>query len=271
MKRVLKGNEPTSLTNYRKTEPQSSWQQMKDDPFSGGKKAYLDCRENLIDGQGGLCAYCEIDIRDNNPLKCRVEHFHPKSDITPGHNWALDWVNLLGVCAGGSYAYNSEPGHHLEPTDENLSCDAHKDRMIQSGKLLDKCEGWILNPVQLVAFPSLFRLEISSGKLTADPTTCAASAPLPGNEHATVEALVEHTIAMLNLNCDRLNQARKIILWDIERNIKKQRDAGLSPQHGMMNLAQRYFRLQWQGFFTTIRFRLGDAAESRLAEIHFQG
>lgn len=271
MKRVLIGNEPTRLANYRIAEPQSSWQHLKADPFLGGKEAYGDCRQQLISDQGGLCAYCEIDIRDNDSLKSRVEHFHPKSDVTVVHNWALDWDNLLGVCAGGSYPYNSEQGHYLHPTAENLSCDAHKDQMIQTGKLPNQCEGWILNPNQLAAFPSLFKLDMSSGKLIPNAVTCTASLPFSDNEHGTVEALVEHTISMLNLNCDRLNQARISIIRDIEHNKKKQRAAGLTPQQGMTKLAQRYFSVHWHGFFTTIRHCLGPTAEAYLATIHFQG
>lgn len=271
MKRLNTGQEPIRLTNYRNSAPQSTWQQMKDDPFFGGAEAYIDCRKSLIDHQGGICAYCEIEIRDNDPLKCRIEHFHPKSDITPLYNWALDWRNFLGVCSGGSYAYNNAPGHYLQPAAENLSCDAHKNQMIQSGKLAENCEGWILNPAQLGAFPCLFSLEMRSGKLNPNPAACAASEPPPANAHGNLEALVQYTIDVLNLNCDRLKQARLRVIWNIEHNKKKQREAGLSYQQGMTNLADLYFRLQWHAFFTTIRLCLGANAESHLGKIQFQG
>lgn len=157
MKRVLKGDEPVTLTTYRNAAPLSSWEQMKTDPHNGGQQAYADCRRDGIQDQKGLCAYCEIDIRDNNPLKCRVEHFHPKSDTITSHNWALDWQNMLTVCNGGNNPHIANSGFHLKPTDENLSCDAHKDRMIQTKRLAKDCEGWILNPLQLEAFPSLLK------------------------------------------------------------------------------------------------------------------
>lgn len=64
-------------------------------------------------------------------MKCRVEHFHPKSDQDPACNWAPAWGNLLVVCNGGSHPHVATPGYCLEPTTDNLSCDAHKDRMIQ--------------------------------------------------------------------------------------------------------------------------------------------
>lgn len=271
MKRVLKPSEPPALTSYRSAVPDSTWQAMKSDTAFNGPVAYNDCRSQLIANQGGLCAYCEIDIRDNAPLKCRVEHFHPKSDIAPAHNWALDWGNLLGVCAGGSYAHTSTPGHYLFPTNANLSCDAHKDQMIQSGKLSEQCDGWILNPAQLQASPTLFKLEMSTGKLQPNLGVCAISPPWPNNQHADLQALVQHTIDMLNLNCDRLIQARRRIIWDIEHNKKKQRDAGHTPQQGMNNLVQYYLRQCWPGFFTTIRLCLGATVEAHLTNIRYQG
>lgn len=271
MKRVLKGGEPTNLTHYRNAAPQGTWDAMKTDAHYGGQQAYDDCRRDLIGQQKGLCAYCEIDIRDNNPLKCRVEHFHPKSDISPRHNWALDWQNMLGVCNGGSYEHVREDGFYLEPRDKNLSCDAHKDKMIQSGRLPAQCDGWILNPVQLAAFPTLFVIEKSTGKILPDASGCANHPPIQNNQHASIEALVERTIDMLNLNCDRLTTVRLRVIWDIERNKKKERESGVTAQQGLANLAQYYFHFQWKAFFTTIRLCLGQPAETYLQSINFQG
>lgn len=271
MKRVRKGNEPSTLEAYREAAPQSSWEQMKNDPHHEGRQAYQDCRKDSIQDQGGLCAYCEIDIRDNNPLTCRVEHFHPKSDTSTPHNWALDWQNMLGVCNGGSNPHIAADGFVLPPIAENLSCDAHKDRMIQSKQLAEQCEGWLLNPLHMQAFPSLFRLNKSTGFLSPNTAACAAHPPWPNNQHESLEELVRHTIDMLNLNCDRLAQQRLRVIRDIENNKKSQRSQGFSPQQGMSNLAGRYFRITWPGFFTTIRLFLGEAAEAHLQSLHFQG
>lgn len=270
MKRVLKPEEPTLLTRFRRAAPQSTWQNMKDDANFGGPAAYKECRKQVLAAQGGICAYCEIDISDNDPLKCRVEHFHPKSDISPAHNWALDWNNLLGVCAGGSYKSGSAP-YTQEPLAQNLSCDAYKDQMIQSGKLSEQCEGWILNPIELVASPSLFQIDKSTGKLVPNSSHCAAAPAWPSNKHADIEALVQHTINMLNLNCDRLCQARIVLIRDIERNKKKQRDQGFSAAEGLNNLATYYLKRRWPGFFTTIRICLGVSAETHLAIMEYQG
>lgn len=271
MKTVLKGGEPATLTNYRVAVPLGGWEEMKINPHFGGQAAYQDCRSQLVNQQGGLCAYCEIDIRDNDPLKCRVEHFHPKSDLPPPHNWALDWQNMLAVCNGGSYEYIGAAGFYLEPMSQNLSCDAHKDKMIQTNKLPAQCEGWILNPIQLTAFPILFSLDKFTGQLFPNSISCAAHPAIVNNQHASVEALVKNTIDMLNLNCERLNKSRLLVIRDIESNKKKQRQAGFDAQQGLGNLAQRYFQTSWQAFFTTIRLCLGDAAKVHLQSINYQG
>ena len=270
MKRVLKGNEPLSLRTFRTAVPSGQWQYMRDDALFGGQQAYADCRKSTIADQGGLCAFCEIDIRDNDPLKCHVEHFHPKSDISPTKNWALDWNNLLGVCNGGSYAHTPTPGHYLAPRDENLSCDQHKDQMIQRGKLPNACEGWILNPLQLCSQPSIFQLALSTGKLGAHPINCGLIS-INGNKHASTEALVEYTIDMLNLNCDRLLKSRLVIIRHIENAKKRQRQLGFNAADGLTNLSREYFRRRWLGFFSTYRICLGNSAEAHLTSIGYQG
>lgn len=267
MKRVLKGQEPQELIAYRSVYPYGNWESSRNDV------AYTVCRHRLVHDQLGLCAYCEIDIAADKPLQCRVEHFHPKSDSTPELNWALDWQNFLGVCAGGSQRYDLPP-YSLEPLRENLSCEAFKDTIIQTGGLQVQCEGWILSPTQMFAFPCLFDLQKSTGRLFPNAAGCALVANVEGNRHATIALLVEHTIGMLNLNCDRLCVARRRIIWDIERNKKKQREQGFTPLQGMRNLAEHYLRnsqTNWPRFFTTIRICLGVYAEAQLEAIGFQG
>jgi uncharacterized protein (TIGR02646 family) len=263
LKRVNPGHEPSELQIYREKRPQSTWEEMKADRDAGGSTAYEVCRQQLINSQGGICAYCEIDIRDNNPLKCRVEHFHPKSD-SQTYNWALNWQNLLGVCAGGSSKYLKEAEHYSPPLPANLSCDAYKDHQITKKKLPEQCEGWILNPMQIPAFPSLFQIEKSTGKLHPSSAAELADLALPDNQHDDLVSLVQHTIDMLNLNCDRLSQARLRIIRDIERRKKQERLAGYNAQQGLSNIAKYYMRQQWPGFITTIRLCLGKAVEDHL-------
>lgn len=86
MKQVLRQQEPVELVDYRRAVPHSTWEQLKSDVHFGGPVAYNACRTQLIADQGGICAFCEIDIRSNDPRQCRIEHFHPKSDISNAHN-----------------------------------------------------------------------------------------------------------------------------------------------------------------------------------------
>jgi len=267
VKRVVRLDEPVELEQYRGSNPQSSWEQMRND--ATGRVAYEAVRRQLLEGQGGLCGFCELGLHDHDPLKCRVEHFHPKSDTSTPHNWALDWQNVIVVCMGGSQRYLGPP-HTLEPLPENLSCDAHKDQMIKAGRLTEQCEGWIVAPVDIPHCPCLFFLEKSTGRLEPDELACA-NVTFPDNRHASTEALVLHTITMLNLNCTRLCEARKRILWHIERSKKKLRDSGAHPDEALQALSERYFRQRWPAFFTTIRFCLGPAAEKYLADVEFQG
>lgn len=260
MKRVAKGAEPTSLHAYRLAQLDASWEEMRGDALHGGLQAYADIRTQTHHDQGGLCAYCEIDIRDNHPLKSRIEHFHPKSDTrNPAMNWALAWPNMLAVCAGGSYRYGQAP-HTLEPLEENLSCDAHKDRLIQQNRLAEACEGWVLDPLRLPGWPvSLLALNKFTGELRADEARCGVFDPWPGNHHADMAALVTYTIAALNLNCTRLCEARLRVVRDVEHNKKKQRLAGFGPEQGLKNLAERYLRQRWPGFVSTLCLCLGAA------------
>lgn len=267
MKRVIRLDEPAELTAYRTENPANTWDQMRGDAL--GRTAYEAVRRQLVTGQDGLCGFCEIGIHDIDPLRCRVEHFHPKSDNSTAHNWALDWQNMIAVCMGGSQRHQ-QPPHALEPLPENLSCDAYKDQMINTGLLAEHCEDWIIDPLELPAFPCLFFLEKSTGRLLPNADQCA-NTELPGNQHQNTQALVQHTIDMLNLNCTRLCEARKRVIWDIEHNKKKFRLQNINPKQALDTLAERYFRQHWPSFFTTIRLCLGTAAEQYLADTGFQG
>ena len=266
MKHTDKGPEPISLQAYRLAKPAATWDDLRNDALFGGEQAYKDIRTQTHADQGGVCAYCEIDVGNNDPLKSRIEHFHPKADTSTPMNWALDWPNMLAVCLGGSYRHGSAP-HTLEPLASNLSCDAHKDLLIQQGQLSSACEGWVINPLLLPGSPCLFRVDKFKGELLPHEGHCAAAAPWPGNMHADLQTLVAHTIKVLNLNCPRLCAARLAVVHDIERNKKKIAALKLKPEEGMARLAQRYLQHRWPAFVTTIRSCLGAAAEARMAAL----
>ncbi len=272
MKRVGKGSEPATLTAYRRAVPTSDWEQMRNDGPFNGRQAYQDCRQDTIADQKGLCAFCEMDIRSNNPMYCRVEHFHAKSDRSTGHNWALDWNNMLAVCNGGDNPHAGAPGFFRLPMIDNLSCDAHKNHMVQTGNLPKACEGLILNPLHLPALPSLFCLDKSTGELKPDHDVCATvKLDPPGVQKKSTSDRVQHTIDMLNLNCDRLTENRLRIIRDVEKNKKRQRVRGYNAQQGLDNLARKYFRQAWPGYFSTILLCLGEAGQRYLRGKNYSG
>lgn len=287
MKRCNKLNEPPSLATYRNAQPNSTWEAMKDDPWHGGQQAYHEIKQTLVQGQRGLCAYCELRITkgfsetelDASRPEQRVEHFHPKSDQNPNHNWALDWSNLWAVCHGGSQAplagLPANASTYLEPLAINLSCDAHKDQQITLGKLASDPKGYLLAPNDVVAFPQLFQFA-PDGAPEACLENCA-TVVIPNNRYADTATLVSRTIEHLNLGCNRLNRNRSKVKGQLIKQIEllRKRAKGESPQNAMLKLARRIFSSDtntlWPEYFTFLRWSLGKSAEEHLKSVQFMG
>jgi len=268
MKHITKSLPPRELNDYFESFPDATWDQMRDDNSQGGYAAAHACRNRAILDQKGLCAYCEQKISSADPLHSRVEHFHKKSDRSGEHNWDLDWENMLAVCDGGNRTEKGE--RQVFPLPANLSCDAHKDHMSNIGKLPVDCEGHLLNPLDSPAFPNVFALEKDTGVLKADVDVCD-TVEIPGYEQISTVELVRQTIAVLNLNCDRLLEKRLLLIRNINRNKKELRKRNIHPSDASVKLAQRYFQAQWPEFFTTIRCFLGSTAEDYLNHINYHG
>ena len=148
MKPILKNIVPEALTTYSSEQPNATWEELRNHDQGS---LYNAIRKRIVDDQFRLCAYCECKISESEPLITRVEHFHAKSDIShPSINWALLWENMLGVCNGGD---NPSATGYSNPLPQNLSCDSHKNHMVQKNKISAECEGWILNPRLLPGFP----------------------------------------------------------------------------------------------------------------------
>lgn len=98
---IIKGREPTSLTQYKKTKG----------AYFDGFANKDDIRQALLEEQGYLCAYCMRRIKNINEVT--IEHYLPqsKTDAADG----LDYRNMLGVCK-----LNRECSH------KNQTCDAHR-------------------------------------------------------------------------------------------------------------------------------------------------
>jgi uncharacterized protein (TIGR02646 family) len=287
LKSCAKLPEPASLAAYRHAQPEGTWDQMRDDPHHGGQQAYKDIKRTLVAGQRGLCAFCETRIADGMSdaeiaAKSReqgVEHFHPKDDVTRPPNWALHWPNLWAVCLGGSEAPPAgepfDPRRYLPPLPDNLSCDSFKDHQIDAGRLPHDPEGWILAPHEVPAFPLLFRFA-PDGRPEPHAENCASQV-LPNNRYPDTITLVARTIEHLNLGCTRLNRNRSIARAQLEKRIETARKSsrGASGPQVMLRLARHLFsgdvHSPWPEFFTLVRWRLGEHAETQLHWISFAG
>lgn len=265
MKRINKMSGSNALIQYATDHPEGRWDDFRcHDGGMGPGGAYASIREQMIKDQGGLCGYCETQIADVAAHKQRVEHFHSKRDTEVGvKNWDLDWQNIFAVCIGGS---DSDQDTHLLP--ENLSCDAYKEHAIGKGQLPVACEGYVINPLEMPAFPRLMQFDRRTGKLTPDREACA-QVNLAGNRLDSTESLVENTIRVLNLNCDRLNQQRREVLFAFERVVKAARKA--NDMEIFQKLCNRWFSIRWPTFFTTRRALLADHAEDYLSQAGYDG
>jgi len=255
MKTILKGAEPEKLASYRHDNPQGSWANCKKN-----KKRHVEIRHRLLADQGGLCAYCEIDLLAKTELEeadFRVEHFHPKSDKNTGKNWGLDWGNLLACCHGGSQRNVVDAENRFSSPDN--SCDVPK---------RDKgLTGLILNPLQLPAFPNIFQYSRSTGKMTPHSVHCQAE-----NINFT---LAQKTIDKLRLNANRLNRLRKPVLDKQNDELRKMIAQGDSIESARERLAKAYLVKNsddnWPKFFSALRSYLGTAAENQLEAVAYKG
>lgn len=247
--------EPDDLKDYRISNPASTWEQFK----SEKRDCYEDLRSQLREVQGGLCAYCELSLDQDNE---QIAHFHPKSDTASSQNWALAWDNLWLACRGGSQTWMSGNERYLSPLPENMSCDERK-----GDKTLD---GLVLAPNEVPPFPRIFRYEQQPDCMEIRPDECAC-------ELAGVELeKVRRTIESFNLNCPRLVKARLRLHRELEQAVKKLRESAYqNKQDGLLRLVKRHLRKndesRWPTFFTLIRWRFGRIAEHHLQTIIFRG
>lgn len=260
MKRIRKSQGPNALTKYADGNPKANW----DIDFRNDKsgESYKSVRRLMLEDQGGLCGYCEMKILDLPSHQQRVEHYHNKSDDSDSEkNWGLDWNNVFAVCLGGS----DTKDQYCLPS--NLSCDSHKGHLVQKKKLLDACEGYFLNPMQVVTTPCLFDFDRSNGKLLANKDACSAIRVACDNQYGSMKELVEKTIEVLNLNCARLCDNRLLVLRHYNQAVKRVRDR--KDRNGLEKLAEQWFRDQWPSFFTTRRILLGRQAENYLERVGY--
>lgn len=258
MKRVRKGPEPANLAAFKKNHPNGTWED-----FRRNRNRYKESLNQLFADQHKLCAYCEREIHADDDNH-RIEHFHPKSDTSTEHNWALDWNNMLAVCIGGE-SKEDKKAHKLP---KNLSCDSHKNHLCNDPKIAEKLAGYantcLLNPLDLPHLVNLFCCDITNGHLSPDIEACR----LAGVNVCKLAC----TIHAFNLNCNRLAKARLNVSDDIQvrMNIVETLE-GFTEQERMDMLLKEYFGDGLPEYFTTYRCCLGHAAEKYLRSINYNG
>ena len=141
--------------------------------------AFRELHNALAERQHRLCGYCEIRLQESN---MQVEHVIPKNCRTGEPARALDYTNLIACCLGVA---RGKKGRN------NESCGQAKNATNDPN---------FVDPRNLPALPSLFRVELRSGKMMADAEACDSAGFCADD--------VERTIAILGLNAPRLQQER---------------------------------------------------------------
>jgi uncharacterized protein (TIGR02646 family) len=256
MKKIAKGAEPEKLMQYRQLKPVNTWEQCR-----RNQDRRIQIQDQLKLDQGGLCAYCEIDLKPangNDAADLRVEHFHPKKiDALTQHNWHLDWQNLLACCHGGSRSdVVDSAGRYTSP---DHSCDVPKAD--------NDWDNIILNPLYLPAFPCLFKFNRADGSISVNIAHCQQAGVAEGKAQATIDNL--------RLDAKRLRDLRKPVLDELNEQLRKMVLTGYSVEEARIRLTRAVLKKDghghWPAFFSAIRSYLGSAAEQQLNAINYNG
>jgi hypothetical protein len=123
----------------------------------------------------------------------------------------------------------------------------------------------VLNPLEIPPAERLFVVESRTGNLHPDADSC-------GRSGISVE-FVQATIKSLGLCVSRLARTRLRVLETLENEMAALVSDGLTFQEAERQLASEQFRPddEWPAFFTTLRWKLGNAAEERLKGIAYNG
>ncbi|HGM5491251.1 TPA: retron Ec78 anti-phage system effector HNH endonuclease PtuB [Serratia fonticola] len=261
MKKTLKRNEPQSLINYRLMYPNDDFK--KGFRKNAGAEGNREVNKALITEQGGICIYCEIDLKDANGRAIndfRVEHFFPekpqvKDQRNDNINYALHWPNLFGCCTGGNAPYVIDAERRY--TNPEFCCDVDKANHDWTDQILDPL-------TEIPAFPPLFEFnEIGEMKVSDD--TC------PEN----IKQKSRQTIELLNLDTPKLQKFREEVIFNLKQQIFNEFDINIDINERMETLARSYLTQNDSGmlqpFFSTIRWFLGPVAEKVLHEINYNG
>lgn len=218
--------------------------------YDSAPEAYRELRHALTMVQRNLCGYCEIDLDANDT---QVEHIIPQADPQHGAARALDYLNLIAACRGGTESmFDVDALNDLErfqrPVDENRSCGQAKG---------DINDSHFIDPRNLPKSPSPFRV-YPDGTIVADRVAC--------NTAGVEVSRIERTITILGLKSERLRLAREN-RWN---DLKRSWDALLNDAEAMRAAARKELLASDDGnlskFFTTGRSYFGNLGEEILAE-----
>ncbi|MCG9782005.1 TIGR02646 family protein [Vibrio brasiliensis] len=223
MRRINKSPSPNELTIYAIHNPDDTWDNFRD---NNGKDAKI-IKKKIFEEQNYICAYCEIGLTEDKVHEHhrRVEHFNSKSGWVVGEaqpNWHLDWSNVIGVCIGGTDRDSKE--QFVMP--DNKSCDSYKEHLETNHGESKKWQGKVVSPLEKSLTSDMFNYSLATGKLEVNVETANLKA-FKHNNFATSSELLEATLEKFNLNCDRLNLARREVHISFEQLIasfKKSRD-----------------------------------------------
>jgi uncharacterized protein (TIGR02646 family) len=90
LQQIIKGTEPTELTEYKRKNPTHRYDDLGDDP----EQIRLAIRQACLDEQAYLCTYCcrQIGSKDHD---CMNEHILPRQHY-PQHSF--DFNNIVASC-----------------------------------------------------------------------------------------------------------------------------------------------------------------------------
>ncbi|HDL8450351.1 TIGR02646 family protein [Pectobacterium odoriferum] len=258
MKKIKKGNEPQPLSEYKLANPNQNWK----NGFrkNAGHEAIKEVTNNIKNQQFGLCAYCEVDLKDSGGIgfdDFRVEHFFPENpkpneSRNDGINYALHWGNLFGCCTGGNTPYVVDREERYSNPDTH--CDVPKSNNDWTAIILDPT-------VDIPAFPSLFEY--------TENGTISVSSDCPEEKIQKVH----NTIKYLNLNSKKLEKFRGAIIEKIREELLLFPEGNI--QEKLNEMARIYLipnsKDRLSPFFTTIRWYLGPMAEEVLLQVGYDG
>jgi uncharacterized protein (TIGR02646 family) len=249
VKRVVRPAEPSALTAFRDAHPDGTWDDAR------AERVNEPVFDALAAAQGGLCAYCEIDIR--RPGYGQVEHVRAKSASTTAHNLHLDFANLLAACEGGARPDldTSVQKRTLPPLEATRHCGQLKEDLDPTDRMLDpSCD--------VPPFPSLWTITFD-GAIRVDEVRC---------RDAGVDVEVaRRTIETLGLDRAGLRIQRRAVIVELDAHLRDDEVAGDDDalMSGLRRVAEAQLlpdRGRLQPFWSTIRSWGGSAVEPFLRE-----